>query len=150
MATENNSELKEQINLTKELIQVVLGKPSFFKSTRDLFKEYWAKLQNKRPEKVTQEVHHYSGEALGKFWQLDFLLEKTKELETSMESKRQEVILNGDPIQKWLQDNKINENGTTTTMPKIDDLKAMVESSRIRQCMRLNYTQNLSICSTPA
>jgi len=126
--TEKYSELKEQLNLTNELIQVVLGKDTFFKSARELFNKYWKELQKKRPEIVTQEVHHYSGETLAKFWQLDFLLERIKELEFLMESRRQEAILNGDPVQKWIQKDEIIRSENAPAMPNIDDLKAMVNS----------------------
>jgi hypothetical protein len=128
--TEKKSELKEQLNLTNELIQVVLGKDTFFKSTRELFNKYWKELQKKRSEIVTQEIHHYSGEALAKFWQLDFLLERIKQLELQMESRRQETILNGDPVQNWIQKTEINKNKETPAKPNIDDLKEMINSMK--------------------
>lgn len=139
---EKDFELKEQLALTNELIQVVLGRDTFFKSTRELFNKYWNELRKKRPELITQEVHHYSGEALGKFWQLDFLLERIKELESLMESRRQEIILNGDPVQKWIQNNDSNQNKEVPTMPNIDELRAMVNSMKDTSLVELElYTE---------
>lgn len=134
-----NPILNDQISLTKGLMEIACGTDSFFKPCRVLFDAYWKKLQKLKPQLVTNQVNDYSGEALTRFWQLDFLIAKITTLENSIEQKRQDSILNGNPVENWLKE---NAGKITLDLPVNEGLRRVLDVMKNTEINELQlYTE---------
>jgi len=136
-----DDDVRKALAITQKLTAFIVGKETFFGATQKRFRHYWEMLQSSRDKRLTQEVNHYSGEILSRFMQLDFLLDKVRQLEKEAEVRRQTNIGKKPLHLQWIDD--IKESGDATAVPLTEEIvDSMIDSFQQDQTQEIElYTE---------